>query len=156
MIEIERKFLVHSTEFIQEAHQHYCIEQGYLCKDPERTVRVRTKNDKSFITVKGVSSASGMSRYEWEKEISLEEGEALLRLALPKVIKKTRYLVKHLTFLFEVDVFEGQHKGLILAEVELENEKVELSLPQWIGEEVTGDPNYYNASLSSMDEKKSP
>ena len=155
MIEIERKFLVHSTEFIQAASQHYHIEQGYLSKDPARTVRVRIKNDKSFITVKGASSASGMSRYEWEKEIPLEEGKALLQLALPIVIQKTRYEVKHQTFLFEVDVFEGQHQGLILAEVELEDENVELNLPEWIGEEVTGDPRYYNASLSSMEEKKS-
>lgn len=155
MIEIERKFLVHSTEFIQVASQHYRIEQGYLSKDPARTVRVRIKNDKSFITVKGASSASGMSRYEWEKEIPLEEGKALLQLALPIVIQKTRYEVKHQTFLFEVDVFEGQHQGLILAEVELEDENVELNLPEWIGEEVTGDPRYYNASLSSMEEKKS-
>ena len=155
MIEIERKFLVHSTEFIQAASQHYRIEQGYLSKDPARTVRVRIKNDKTFITVKGASSASGMSRYEWEKEIPLEEGKALLQLALPTVIQKTRYEVKHQTFLFEVDVFEGQHQGLILAEVELEDENVELNLPTWIGEEVTGDPRYYNASLSSMEEKKS-
>ena len=146
MIEIERKFLVHSTEFVQAASQHYRIEQGYLSKDPARTVRVRIKNDKSFITVKGASSASGMSRYEWEKEIPLEEGKALLQLALPTVIQKTRYEVKHQTFLFEVDVFEGQHQGLILAEVELEDENVELNLPTWIGEEVTGDPRYYNAS----------
>lgn len=155
MIEIERKFLVHSTEFIQAASQHYRIEQGYLSKDPARTVRVRIKADKSFITVKGASSASGMSRYEWEKEIPLEEGKALLQLALPKVIQKTRYEIKHQTFLFEVDVFEGQHQGLILAEVELEDENVELNLPTWIGEEVTGDARYYNASLSSMEEKKS-
>lgn len=155
MIEIERKFLVHSTEFIQAASQHYRIEQGYLSKDPARTVRVRIKNDKSFITVKGASSASGMSRYEWEKEIPLEEGKALLQLALPTVIQKIRYEVKHQTFLFEVDVFEGQHQGLILAEVELEDENVELNLPTWIGEEVTGDSRYYNASLSSMEEKKS-
>ena len=150
MIEIERKFLVHSSEFIPIADQHYRIEQGYLSKDPERTVRVRIKNDKSYITVKGGSSASGMSRYEWEKEIPIEEGKALLQLALPTVIEKTRYEIKHESFLFEVDVFEGQHKGLILAEVELNNENVELSLPKWIAEEVTGDARYYNASLSSI------
>ena len=155
MIEIERKFLVHSTEFIQAASQHYRIEQGYLTKDPARPVRVRIKNEKSFITVKGASSASGMSRYEWEKEVPLEEGKALLQLALPTVIQKIRYEVKHQTFLFEVDVFEGQHQGLILAEVELEDENVELNLPEWIGEEVTGDARYYNASLSSMEEKNS-
>jgi len=155
MIEIERKFLVLSTEFIQAASQHYRIEQGYLSNDPARTVRVRVKDDKSFITVKGASSASGMSRYEWEKEIPLEEGKALLQLALPTVIQKIRYEVKHQTFLFEVDVFEGQHQGLILAEVELEDENVELNLPEWIGEEVTGDPRFYNVSLSSMEEKKS-
>ena len=88
MIEIERKFLVHSTKFLQAASQHYRIEQGYLSKDPARTVRVRIKDEKSFITVKGASSASGMSRYEWEKEIPLGEGKALLQLALPTVIQK--------------------------------------------------------------------
>ena len=155
MIEIERKFLVHSTKFLQAASQHYRIEQGYLSKDPARTVRVRIKDEKSFISVKGASSASGMSRYEWEKEVPLEEGKALLQLALPTVIQKIRYEVKHQTFLFEVDVFEGQHQGLILAEVELEDENVELNLPEWIGEEVTGDARYYNASLSSMEEKNS-
>ena len=155
MIEIERKFLVTSLAFIQEAHQHFRIQQGYLSKDPERTVRVRIKDDKSYITIKGASSASGMSRYEWEKEIPLEEGEALLKLALPVVILKTRYLVKHQNFLFEVDVFEGKHQGLILAEVELDDEKTELPLPHWLGKEVTGDPNYYNASLSSTRAKNS-
>lgn len=155
MVEIERKFLVQSTDFIKLAHQHDKIKQGYLSKDPARTVRIRIKNNKSFITIKGASNASGMSRYEWEKELPLQEGIALLKLALPVVIEKTRYLVKHHGFIFEVDVFEGEHQGLIIAEVELEHEHVQIELPPWIGKEVTGDPRYYNASLSSIKEKNS-
>lgn len=155
MVEIERKFLVQSTDFIKLAYQYDQIKQGYLSKDPARTVRIRIKNKKSFITIKGASNASGMSRYEWEKELPLQEGIALLKLALPVVIEKTRYLVKHQGFIFEVDVFEGEHQGLIIAEVELEHEHVQIELPPWIGKEVTGDPRYYNASLSSIKEKNS-
>jgi len=149
MIEIERKFLVHSMNFIQQASKKAVIRQGYLSKDPERTVRVRIKDQQSFITIKGISSASGMSRFEWEKELSLEEGSQLLKLSLPTIIKKKRYFVPHEHLLFEVDVFEGAHQGLVLAEVELKSETEKINLPTWIGEEVTGDPNYYNAVLAN-------
>ena len=91
MIEIERKFLVQSNEFIQQATKKSTVVQGYLSKDPNRTVRVRIKDQKSFLTIKGKSNASGMSRYEWEKEIPLSEGKELIKLSLPKVIEKTRY-----------------------------------------------------------------
>ena len=93
MVEIERKFLVQSDEFIQQATKKSTVVQGYLSKDPNRTVRVRIKDQKSFITIKGKSNASGMSRYEWEKEIPLSEGKELINLSLPKVIEKTRFLV---------------------------------------------------------------
>ena len=155
MIEIERKFLVQSDEFIQQATKKSTVVQGYLSKDPNRTVRVRIKDQKSFLTIKGKSNASGMSRYEWEKEIPLSEGKELIKLSLPKVIEKTRYFVPYEGNMFEVDIFEGIHKGLILAEIELNSELEEIKLPAWIGKEVTGDPKYYNASLSSIVAKNS-
>ena len=155
MIEIERKFLVTSKDFQQLATKKTFIQQGYLTKDPHRTVRVRIKEQRAFLTIKGISSSSGMSRFEWEKEIPLEEGKALMKLALPTVIEKIRYEIPHHAYCFEVDVFEGEHKGLILAEIELPSEKTEITVPNWIGEEVTGDKKYYNSYLSSSELKKS-
>jgi CYTH domain-containing protein len=149
MIEIERKFLVKSMDFLEQATEKAVMRQGYLTKDPERTVRIRIKNQQSFITIKGKSSASGMSRFEWEKEIKHEDGIQLLALALPAVIEKTRYFVPHNQLIFEVDVFSGVHQGLILAEVELSSETEVVDLPSWIGNEVTGDQNYYNAVLAN-------
>ncbi len=155
MIEIERKFLVSSTEFFALADSKVYIKQGYLSKDPHRTVRVRIKDERAFLTIKGISSESGMSRYEWEKEIALEEGETLMRLCLPTIIEKTRFIVPQGTLTFEVDVFEREHKGLILAEIELPSEKTTINLPPWIGKEVTGDKRYYNSYLSSKESKNS-
>jgi adenylate cyclase len=155
MIEIERKFLVSSTEFFALADSKVYIKQGYLSKDPHRTVRVRIKDERAFLTIKGISSESGMSRFEWEKEIALEEGETLMRLCLPNIIEKTRFIVPQGTLTFEVDVFEREHKGLILAEIELPSEKTTINLPPWIGKEVTGDKRYYNSYLSSKESKNS-
>lgn len=155
MIEIERKFLVSSTEFFALADSKVYIKQGYLSKDPHRTVRVRIKDERAFLTIKGISSESGMSRFEWEKEIALEEGETLMRLCLPTIIEKTRFVVPQGTLTFEVDVFEREHKGLILAEIELPSEKTTINLPPWIGKEVTGDKRYYNSYLSSKESKNS-
>ena len=155
MIEIERKFLVSSTEFFALADSKVYINQGYLSKDPHRTVRVRIKDERAFLTIKGISSESGMSRFEWEKEIALEEGETLMRLCLPTIIEKTRFIVPQGTLTFEVDVFEREHKGLILAEIELPSEKTTINLPPWIGKEVTGDKRYYNSYLSSKESKNS-
>ncbi|MDG1054189.1 MAG: CYTH domain-containing protein [Flavobacteriaceae bacterium] len=155
MIEIERKFLVSSTEFFALADSKVYIKQGYLSKDPHRTVRVRIKDERAFLTIKGISSESGMSRFEWEKEIALEEGETLMRLCLPTIIEKTRFIVPQGTLTFEVDVFEREHKGLILAEIELPSEKTTINLPPWIGKEVTGDKRYYNSYLSSKESKNS-
>ena len=155
MIEIERKFLVSSTEFFALADSKVYIKQGYLSKDPHRTVRVRIKDERAFLTIKGISSESGMSRFEWEKEIALEEGETLMRLCLPSIIEKTRFIVPQGTLTFEVDVFEREHKGLILAEIELPSEKTTINLPPWIGKEVTGDKRYYNSYLSSKESKNS-
>lgn len=144
--EIERKFLV-KGEFKNFASKETRIVQGYLSSVPERTVRVRIKGDKGFITIKGIGNASGASRYEWEKEIPTNEVDELLKICEPGVIDKTRYLVKVGNHNFEVDEFYGDNKGLILAEVELASENEKFEKPEWIGEEVTGDTKYYNSML---------
>ena len=148
MIEIERKFLVHSLDFITEAMQSEKIAQGYLNSAPERTVRIRIKNQKGFITIKGKGDESGTTRFEWEKEIDLHEAQALLELCETGVIDKTRYLIKKGKHTFEVDIFEGENKGLIVAEIELSDANEVFEKPNWLGEEVTGDERYYNAFLS--------
>ena len=144
--EIERKFLV-KGEFKNLASKETRIVQGYLSSVPERTVRVRIKGDKGFITIKGIGNASGASRYEWEKEIPTNEVDELLKICEPGVIDKTRYLVKVGNHSFEVDEFSGDNKGLVLAEVELASETEKFEKPDWIGEEVTGDTKYYNSML---------
>lgn len=149
MIEIERKFLVTSTEFIKEAIRQSRIVQGYLSSNPERTVRVRVKGDKGFLTIKGIGNKSGLSRFEWEKEIPLEDAEQLLRLCEKGVIDKIRYEVAISNHLYEVDVFSGANEGLIIAEIELSNENESFEKPTWLGKEVTNDSRYYNAYLST-------
>ena len=144
--EIERKFLV-SGDFKAVIESSLRITQGYLCSIPERTVRVRIKGDKGFITIKGIGSASGASRYEGEKEIPVEEVKDLLELCEPGVIDKTRYLVKSGTHTFEVDEFYGDNDGLTVAEVELSSEDEHFDRPEWLAEEVTGDTRYYNSML---------
>jgi CYTH domain-containing protein len=119
MIEIERKFLVKAYDYRKEAHRKTKIIQGYLTKDPKRTVRVRIREDQGFLTIKGLSSEDGLIRFEWEKEIPLNEAQELITLCLPTVIEKTRYEVTYKGVLFEVDEFEGTHSGLVLVEVEL-------------------------------------
>ena len=148
MLEIERKFLTTSTAFIQEATQAQKIVQGYLNSHPERTVRVRIKNEKGFITIKGKGDSTGTTRFEWEKEIGIEEARALIQLCESGVIDKTRYLIPNGNHVFEVDVFEGENKGLILAELELSNINDIFEKPDWLGKEVTNDERYYNAYLS--------
>ncbi|EAS20881.1 CYTH domain adenylate cyclase [Flavobacteria bacterium BBFL7] len=146
MLEIERKFLVNNTDFLKEVKGKR-ITQGYLSTDPARTVRVRIKGTQGFITIKGQSTDSGLTRYEWEKEITIVEAEDLLELALPGVIDKTRYEVMVENHTWEVDVFHASNSGLILAEVELETEDETFSKPDWIAQEVTGDERYYNSYL---------
>lgn len=145
--EIERKFLI-AGDFRQEVTKAVRISQGYLNSDPERTVRVRIKGDKGYITVKGRSSADGVSRFEWEKEIPAGEASELLRLCEPGIIDKTRNMVPADGHTFEVDEFHGDNEGLVLAEIELGSEDEEFERPDWLGKEVTGDGRYYNASLS--------
>jgi len=150
MLEIERKFAVKSTNFLANAKESYKITQGYLNTDKNRTVRVRIKGSRGFITVKGISSADGLSRFEWEKEIDIKDAEALLLLCEDFVIDKTRYLIPFDNVVFEVDVFEGANKGLVIAEVELETTDQQFEKPDWLGEELTGDERFYNAYLSNV------
>ena len=145
--EIEKKFLVKSEDFKSLASKSTRITQGYLSSIPERTVRVRTKGDRGFITIKGIGSASGASRYEWEKEIPASEEEELLKICEPGVIDKTRYEVKAGNHTFEVDEFYGENQGLTVAEVELSSEDEGFQKPEWLGAEVTGDTKYYNSML---------
>jgi adenylate cyclase len=149
MIEIERKFLVTSNAFKTDAFTQNKIAQGYLSSVPERTVRVRIKGDKGFITVKGISSDSGMSRFEWEKEIPIDEAENLLKLCEKGIIDKIRFNVKIGNHTFEVDEFHGENEGLIIAEIELNSENEVFERPNWLGEEVTNDKRYYNSYLSN-------
>ncbi len=144
--EIERKFLV-KGDFKASAFKRFRIKQGYLSSAPERTVRVRIKGDKGFITIKGIGNQSGTTRYEWEKEISTEDVNNLLKICEPGIIDKTRYLVSVGNHTYEVDEFHGDNEGLTVAEVELDNEEEVFVKPDWLGEEVTGDMRYYNAML---------
>lgn len=146
-VEIERKFLV-SGDYKVFSHESYEIAQGYLSSVPERSVRVRIMGDKGFITIKGASDDTGVSRFEWEKEISLEEARSLLNLCEPGIIHKIRHLVREGEHTFEVDEFLGDNAGLVIAEIELGSESESFIHPAWLGEEVTGDVRYYNASLS--------
>ncbi len=148
MIEIERKFLVTSEAFKEEAFNQNRIVQGYLSSVPERTVRVRIKGNKGFLTIKGNSSESGLSRFEWEKEIPVEEAKELLKLCEKGVIDKTRFEVKMGKHIFEIDEFYGENEGLIMAEIELNSETETFKKPNWLGEEVTNDNRYYNSYLS--------
>ena len=148
MQEIERKFLVHSLDFMTEAIQFEKIAQGYLNSTPERTVRIRIKNQKGFITIKGKGDETGTTRFEWEKEIEFHEAEALLNLCETGVIDKTRYLIPKGKHTFEVDIFEGENKGLIVAEIELSDANETFEKPNWLAKEVTGEEKYYNAYLS--------
>ena len=147
-VEIERKFLVQNTAFITESNQKKYLKQGYLNADKKRTVRVRIADEIAFITVKGESNSTGISRFEWEKEIKKREAEELLLLCEPCLIEKTRHLIDVGHHTFEIDEFHGDNEGLIIAEVELSSEAEDFIRPNWLGLEVTGDPKYYNSSIS--------
>ncbi len=144
--EIEKKFLV-KGDFKNLVTKSQRITQGYLSSVPERTVRVRIKGEKGFLTIKGIGNESGASRYEFEKEITVEETKELLKICEPGIIDKTRYLVASGKHTFEVDEFYGENEGLIVAEVELESENENFIKPEWLGEEVTGEVKYYNSML---------
>ncbi len=148
MVEIERKFLVKNEAYKVEAHSKKRIVQGFLNTDPERTVRVRIKGDKGFLTIKGKGNDSGTTRFEWEKEIVVTEAEVLLKLCKEGSVEKVRYEVKVANHVFEIDEFFGNNKGLIVAEIELSSENEKFEKPDWLGKEVTGEIKYYNSQLS--------
>ena len=144
--EIERKFLI-KGDFMPFVNKSIRIVQGYLSSVPERTVRVRIEDDKGFLTIKGIANNSGVSRFEFEKEITIEEATDLLKICEAGVIEKVRHLIKVDSFTFEVDEFRGENEGLIVAEIELPDENAAFTKPTWLGEEVTGDKRYYNSML---------
>jgi adenylate cyclase len=145
-IEIERKFLV-KGEFKHLAVKNIRIIQTYLSIDRDKTVRVRIADDKAFITVKGRPAENSISRNEWEIQVSVPDAREMMKICLPGKIDKTRYLVPSGKHTFEVDVFHGKNEGLIIAEIELSSESERFEKPEWLGEEVTGKPEYYNANL---------
>lgn len=147
MLEIERKFLVNSEIYKKEAIKQTKIVQAYLNSNPERSVRIRIKGSKGVLTVKGKGNKSGTSRFEWEKEISLIDAEALLPLCEKGSIHKTRYEIPVGKHVFEVDEFYDNNEGLIVAEVELQDENEIFEKPEWLGIEVTGQKKYYNSQL---------
>lgn len=145
-LEIERKFLV-CGDFKSKAFASSRISQGYICSGSGRTVRIRIRDDKGYLTIKGPSDMKGMTRYEFETEIPLTDARHLMTLCEPGVIDKTRYLVKAGQHVFEVDEFYGENEGLVVAEVELASEDEPYERPDFLGREVTGDRRYYNAQL---------
>lgn len=145
--EIERKFLVKDDSYKHLSYSSSRIKQGYICSGRGRTVRVRIRDDKGYLTIKGASSDNGLSRYEWEHEIPLNEAEELMLLCEPGMIDKTRYLVKCGLHTYEVDEFYGENEGLVVAEIELNSPDEEFMKPGFIGEEVTGIVKYYNSFL---------
>ena len=147
MLEIERKFLVVDDSYKQLSYASSHIVQGYICSERGRTVRVRIKDDRAYLTIKGPSVNGGLSRYEFEREIPLEDGQQMMQLCEPGIIDKTRWLVKSGRHTFEVDEFHGENEGLVVAEVELSSEDETFEKLHFIGKEVTGDRRYYNSCL---------
>ncbi len=145
--EIERKFLANEG-YKQFANTYTRITQGYLSSVPERIVRIRIRDERGYITIKGVSNLSGLSRYEWEKEIDVNDARELLVLCEPGIIDKTRFLVQVGKFTYEVDEFYGENRGLVIAEIELSSEEELFDIPVWLGKEVSGDQRYYNSRLA--------
>ena len=147
-LEIERKFLVKNDSFKLKAFEKKYLKQGFLNSDKDRTVRVRVLEDTAFLTIKGRSNTAGTTRFEWEKEISVEDAQELMLLTEEKEIEKYRYYIQEGKHVFEVDEFLGENAGLIVAEIELSKEDECFSVPDWLGKEITGDVQYYNSSLS--------
>lgn len=150
--EIERKFLVKSEAFKAQATEESEIMQGYLCKDPEKTIRVRIRDARAFLTIKSSMLRKGLAKFEWEREIDPSDAKELLCLCLPGAISKTRYIIPAEPYngqarCWEVDVFHGRLEGRILAEIELGDENEPFVRPEWLGDEVTGIPQYYNANM---------
>ena len=147
--EIERKFLLRSDAFIAQATHHYEIMQGYLCKEKGKTIRVRIRDAQAFLTIKSSLLREGLAKFEWEREIDLASAKELMQICLPGIIHKTRYIIPTSNErCWEVDVFHGSLQGTVIAEIELGDEHETFERPEWLGEEVTGLPEYYNAYLS--------
>ena len=146
MKEIERKFLVTNDSYRTLAYDKSEILQGYICSSFGRTVRIRTRGNKGYLTIKGPSS-DGIGRFEWEKEISLQDARELFTLCGER-IEKTRYLVHNGKHVVEVDEFHGENEGLVFAEIELSEVNEKFILPSFLGREVTGDKHYYNSYIS--------
>jgi CYTH domain-containing protein len=144
--EIERKFLV-KGEFKHLAIKDIRIIQTYLSIDRDKTVRVRIADDKAFLTIKGRPKPNSISRNEWEIPVPVSDAREMMKICMPGKIDKTRYLVPSGRHTFEVDVFHDKNEGLIIAEIELSSESENFEKPEWLGEEVTGKPEYYNANL---------
>ena len=147
MLEIERKFLVLDDSYKQLSYGSSHIMQGYICSERGRTVRVRIRDERAYLTIKGPSMNGGLSRYEFEREIPLDDAQQMMRFCEPGIIDKTRWLVKSGHHTFEVDEFFGDNEGLVVAEVELAYEDEPFEKPSFIGKEVTGDRRYYNSQL---------
>ncbi|ODT49844.1 CYTH domain-containing protein [Devosia sp. 63-57] len=148
-VEIERKFLVLGDSWREAVIGSSAMRQGYLSTSAKATVRIRIVDDaRAFLTLKGPTS--GISRAEFEYEVPLDEGRAMLDMARPHVVEKRRHIVPHAGLTWEVDVFEGAHAGLVMAEVELVSADQAVALPDWAGPEVSHDDRYANASLSRM------
>ena len=146
--EIERKFLVCSDAFKSQATTSYEIMQGYLCKEPGKTIRVRIRDARAFLTIKSSRLREGLAKFEWEREIELADAREMMQICLPGAISKTRYIIPiNGERKWEVDVFHGRLEGRVLAEIELEDEHEAFERPEWLGEEVTGQPQYYNANM---------
>lgn len=148
-MEIERKYLVTSDSYKQMAVARYHICQGYISREKTGTVRIRITDDKAYLTIKGKPAAGHFARYEWEKEIDVQEAKELMHLCQGTIIDKTRWIVpaKEEGLKWEVDEFHGKHEGLTLAEIELTSEEQEVEKPDFVGEDVTSDPRYYNANM---------
>ncbi|MCB0413391.1 MAG: CYTH domain-containing protein [Bdellovibrionales bacterium] len=147
-LEIERKYLPNENFDESLFSEKKSICQGFICADEQKAVRVRIKNEQGYLTVKGPSDESGLSRFEFETPIPLESAEEMLKLCLRPLIEKTRYIYVYKDQTFEIDVFHGENKGLVIIELELEDKNSKVDLPPFIGMEVTGDPKYYNAYLA--------
>ena len=147
-VEIERKVLVEGTEYREMAYSSDRIVQGYICRQDGNSVRVRIRDGRGYLTIKGPSLDGGLSRYEWEREISLSEAEDLLLLCRDAKIDKRRYLVKCGNHTYEVDEFYGDNEGLVVAEIELSDKDEPFERPSFLGREVTGEARYYNGHLT--------
>lgn len=152
-LEIEQKFLV-VGEYKSLATAKSRIVQGYICSARGRTVRVRLRDEKGYLTIKGPSINNGLTRYEFEKEITIDEALSLLKLCEPGIIDKVRWLVPCGEHIIEVDEFHGDNEGLVMAEVELQDENETFERPGFLGEEVTGDRRYYNSNLRQVPYKE--